>query len=35
MPKKITPFESFIRFVIGFCVFIGVSIGVTFAVTQY
>jgi len=28
-----TPFESFLRFVVGFTVFISVSMGVTYAVT--
>ena len=29
------PFESFLRFVIGFTVFISVSFGVTYAVNSY
>lgn len=30
-----TPFESFLRFVVGFSVFISVSFGVTYAVSTY
>lgn len=30
-----TPLESFMRFVIGFTVFIGISVGATFLATQY
>jgi len=30
-----SPFESFLRFVVGFSVFISVSFGVTYAVNTY
>lgn len=30
-----SPFESFLRFVVGFTVFISVSFGVTYAVNTY
>jgi len=33
--RQPTPFESFMRFVIGFTVFVGISIGMTFLATAY
>lgn len=35
MPQTISPTESFLKFTFGFLLFIGLSIGITYAVNSY
>lgn len=35
MPQAISPTESFLKFTFGFLMFIGLSIGITYAVNSY